>query len=234
MPPVLFYGVSQGCSFGSIVALEWLRRPYHLCRIERIGHLQDPLYSQVNPLMKTPALLLDNGDILSESLAILMHLAIHDPDSPLGVYPGTVKFDRLCQTLAYLHTDVFSAFAPLRALVETRGLTTEQRELLYVLGREQIARCCAHLNGLLEGRDWLLGERSLADAYLSGIARRVGHHRLFGLQRNYPYLARYLRKLQQDPAVRFAQAIEEVTPTKSGADFRGHIHLKDLRPRLAA
>lgn len=234
MPPVLFYDVPQGCSFGSIVALEWLRRPYHLCRIEMIGHLHDPLYGQVNPLMKTPALLSENGTVLTESLAILLHLATHDPDSPFGVRPGSGEFDRLCQTLAYLHTDVLPAFAPLRALVETRGLTTEQRELLYVLGREQVAGCCAHLNWLLEGSDWLLGERSLADAYLSGIARRVGHHRLSNLQRNYPHLARYLQKLQRNPAVRFAQAIEDVTPTKSGGDFRGHIHLKDLRPRLAA
>ncbi|MCR7705994.1 glutathione S-transferase, partial [Pseudomonas aeruginosa] len=34
MEPVLFYGVPHGCSFGSIVALEWLGRPYRLCRIE--------------------------------------------------------------------------------------------------------------------------------------------------------------------------------------------------------
>ncbi|GMU06544.1 hypothetical protein [Corallococcus caeni] len=27
--PILFYGVPSGCSFGSIVALEWLGRPYH-------------------------------------------------------------------------------------------------------------------------------------------------------------------------------------------------------------
>ena len=33
MEPVLFYGVPQGCSFGSIVALEWLNQPYRLCRI---------------------------------------------------------------------------------------------------------------------------------------------------------------------------------------------------------
>ena len=34
MEPVLFYGVPSGCSFGSIVALEWLGIPYKLCRID--------------------------------------------------------------------------------------------------------------------------------------------------------------------------------------------------------
>jgi glutathione S-transferase len=36
MQPVLFYGVPQGSSFGSIVALEWLEQPYQLCRIEML------------------------------------------------------------------------------------------------------------------------------------------------------------------------------------------------------
>ncbi|NNB97216.1 hypothetical protein HI113_25245 [Corallococcus exiguus] len=31
--PTLVYGVPSGCSFGSIVALEWLGQPYQLCRI---------------------------------------------------------------------------------------------------------------------------------------------------------------------------------------------------------
>ena len=32
--PILYYGVPSGCSFGSIVALEWLGQPYALSRIE--------------------------------------------------------------------------------------------------------------------------------------------------------------------------------------------------------
>jgi glutathione S-transferase len=36
MQRVLFYGVPQGSSFGSIVALEWLGQPYQLCRIEML------------------------------------------------------------------------------------------------------------------------------------------------------------------------------------------------------
>ena len=40
MTPILFYGVPSGCSFGSIVALEWLRQPYHLCRIDMPGQVQ--------------------------------------------------------------------------------------------------------------------------------------------------------------------------------------------------
>lgn len=35
----------------------------------------EPLYGRINPLFQTPALLLENGESLTESLAILQHLA---------------------------------------------------------------------------------------------------------------------------------------------------------------
>ena len=54
MTPILFYGVPSGCSFGSIVALEWLRQPYHLCRIDMPGQVQGEDYRRLNPLGETP------------------------------------------------------------------------------------------------------------------------------------------------------------------------------------
>jgi glutathione S-transferase len=61
MQPVLFYGVPQGSSFGSIVALEWLGQPYQFCRIEMLQQPWNSLYGDVNPLYLTPALLPENG-----------------------------------------------------------------------------------------------------------------------------------------------------------------------------
>jgi hypothetical protein len=75
MTPILFYGVPSGCSFGSIVALEWLRQPYHLCRIDMPGQVQGEDYRRLNPLGETPTLRTAQGELLSESLAILNHLA---------------------------------------------------------------------------------------------------------------------------------------------------------------
>ena len=41
MQTVLFYGVPQGCSFGAIVALEWLQQPYYLSRVEMLDQRWD-------------------------------------------------------------------------------------------------------------------------------------------------------------------------------------------------
>jgi hypothetical protein len=42
--PVFFYGVPEGCSFGTIVALEWSGLPYRLCRIEMPSQVSSDAY----------------------------------------------------------------------------------------------------------------------------------------------------------------------------------------------
>src|SRR5688500_13110587 len=113
MEPVLLYGVPQGCSFGSIVALEWLGQPYRLCRMNMPEDLQGDLYARVNPVRETPTLLLESGATLSESFAILQHLAARAPGQELGPAPGTSGHDRLNQVLSFLVTSFFSSFSPL-------------------------------------------------------------------------------------------------------------------------
>lgn len=234
MQPILFYGVPQGCSFGSIVALEWLDQPYLLNRIDMLKRPWDPLYTRINPLLQTPALLLEDGRVLSQSLAILLHLNGRALHNGLGIAPGTPDYDRLVQTLAFLNTDFFAAFIPLWKAYELEGLGEAEQKLLRMLGHEDVSKCCAHLERLLVGKQWLLGERrSLADAYLAGIGRWVDYLQLFDLQHDFPNLDRYLRQLADDPAVAYAWAVERGEEAYSDVSA-GHISLAALQPRLAA
>ena len=139
MEPVLFYGVPQGCSFGSIVALEWLNQPYRLCRINMPADMQTDLYARINPVRETPALLLENGTVLTESAAILQNLAARGVAQGLGFTQGTVEFDRLNQRLAFLNTTFFSAFAPLWHAYEMEENPPVQT-MLRDLGRNRARR----------------------------------------------------------------------------------------------
>src|SRR5688500_20114558 len=98
MEPVLLYGVPQGCSFGSIVALEWLGQPYRLCRVNMPEDLQGELYARVNPVRETPAMLLESGATLSESAAILQKLATRGIERGLGFRPGAWDYEHLNHT----------------------------------------------------------------------------------------------------------------------------------------
>ena len=233
MEPVLLYGVPQGCSFGSIVALEWLNQPYRLCRINMPQDMQTDLYARLNPVRETPALLLENGTVLTESAAILQNIAARGVAQGLGFPQGTPEFDRLNQRLAFLNTTFFSAFAPLWQAYEMEENPPVQT-MLRDAGRNLVAKAHAQLEAMLANQEWLVGNRrTVADAYFVGLARWANYHRAVN-QRHYPRVLRLFEKLQADPAVVFAHAIEDERPATSAGGFRGHVTLEELQPRLAA
>ena len=233
MEPVLLYGVPQGCSFGSIVALEWLNQPYRLCRINMPEDMQSDLYARINPVRETPVLLLENGTALTESAAILHNIAALGIAQGLGFAQGTAEFDRLNQRLAFLNTTFFSAFSPLWQAYEMEENPPVQN-LLRELGRTQVAKAHAHLDAMLAKQQWLVGNRrTVVDAYFVGLARWANYHHAIQ-QSDYPNVLRLIEKLEADPAVAFAHAIEEERPAKSAGGFRGHVKLEELRSRFAA
>lgn len=232
MEPVLFYGVPQGCSFGSIVALEWLGLPYRLVRVQMPEDMQGELYARFNPVRETPVLLLENGVSLSESAAILANLAARAPGR-LGYPAGTLEHDRLNQMVAFLNTTFFSSFSPLWAAYEMEENPPVQT-VLRAHGRALVAKAHAQLDAMLQGRDWLVGpRRTVADAYLAGLARWAQYHQAVDPSA-YPNLQRLLRKLENDPAVMFAHAIEAGGEPQGSGAFRGHVTLEELLPKLAA
>lgn len=223
MVPILFYGVPEGCSFGSIVAFEWSGLPYRLCRIAMPEVVSGEAYRRINPVGETPSLMTAAGAVISESMAILNHIGAGAIHRGLGFAQGTPGFDRLNAMLAFLNTSFFGAFAPLWHAVEHPG---EGAEVLIPYGRSAVEKAHADLETLLAGRDWLLGERTLADAYFAGIARWTDFHRAAD-RRRYPGLHRLHERLQDDPAVRFAHAVEHEAPARSAGGFAGHVSFEE-------
>jgi glutathione S-transferase len=227
MVQTLMYGVPSGCSFGSIVALEWLGEPYRLCRIEMPEVVQSDAYRQINPVGETPTLVTATGERISESMAILHHLGARGIGKGLSYAQGTAGFDRLNQVLAFLNTSFFAAFAPLWYALE-HGVEGSDRDALRAFGAANVAKAHADLERMLGGNDWLLGDqRTLADAYFIGIARWTKYHDVVD-RRDYPGLQRLFERLEADPAVRFAHAIERGEPAVSVGRFMGEVSLDDV------
>jgi glutathione S-transferase len=233
MEPVLFYGVPQGCSLASIVALEWLGIPYRLSRIEMLEHPWPALFARANPLNLTPSFLTEDDRVINESAAILLHLAARNGNL-LGYAQGTADYDRLNQTLAYLNTDFFHAFAPLWTAYEMEADPPKQA-MLRDMGGKKVQAACGYLDGLLAKRQWIDGgdKRTVADAYFFAIARWAEYHRVLSVER-YPHMHRHLQMLRRDPAVVFADAIERNLPAATTGQFAGHVSLEALQARLPA
>ncbi|WP_439497412.1 glutathione S-transferase family protein [Bosea sp. (in: a-proteobacteria)] len=234
MSPILFYGVPEGCSFGSIVALEWLGEPYRLCRVQMPEEVSSDRFAPVNPVRETPTLMTADGRFLSESMAILGHIAERGISRGLGHRQGTAAFDQLNQMLAFLNTSLFSAFSPLFHVFEHEQDEASKAALL-AFGRNQVGKAFGNLETLLNGRDWLLGgERpGIADAYFAGTARWNDFHKAVDWAA-YPRVTALYQRLQQEPAVRFAHAIEEEHEVVSAGGFLGHISLDAVPARAAA
>ncbi|TWI05866.1 glutathione S-transferase [Luteimonas cucumeris] len=221
----LFYGVPSGCSFGSIVALEWLGQPYRLSRIEMPEMVTGDAYRRINPVAETPSLLTDGGQVISESFAILNHIGARDIDKGIGFAQGTAQFDRLNQILGFLNTTFFNAFAPLWHVLE-HGSDDNEAAVLREYGRAKVLRAHALLEAMLGDQPWLLGEhKTVADAYFAGIARWTKYHDVID-RRDYPNLQRLYDKLQADPAVVFAHAIEQQQRAVSAGGFLGEIGME--------
>ena len=234
-PILLFYGVPEGCSFGAIVALEWSGLPYQLCRIQMPEVVSSEAFKRVNPVGETPSLRTADGRFVSQSVAILHHIgaaaaaAAAGAAASSGLVPtqGSAEFDRFNEMLAFLNTDFFESFAPLWYAME-HGLQGEALRAVTAMGHDKVRRAHAALEGLLGGRDWLVGEhRSAADAYFMGIARWNDFHQVLD-RRDYPALSALYERLQADPAVRFAHGVEHGEVVRSTGAFAGDVELGAL------
>lgn len=231
MIPVLLYGVPEGCSFGSIVALEWLGQPYRLCRIQMPEETQTDLYTRIAPAGETPVLITDDGRALTESMAILNHVAAHGLQMGLGHRQGSPGFDGLNRTLAFLNTTFFAAYGPLWFALE-HAQDPETHTALRRFGETQVRAAHLKLAALLGDADWLSGERiGLADAYFAAIARWNDFHKVVD-RSEFPKLQALYERVQQDPAVRFAHEIEAGREPSGAGGFRGHVSLEAVAGEL--
>lgn len=232
MPLTLFYGVPEGCSFGSIVALEWSGAKYHLCRIQMPEIVSGEDYRRINPVGETPTLMLPDGRMLSESMAVLGHVAAKAVDKGFGFEPGSRDDDRLKQMLAFLNTSFFNAFGPLWYAFE-HDLADEAKAALRAYGIAKVEKAHAALELMLGGKEWLMGDkRSLADAYFMGVARWNDFHKVVD-RAQFPALNSLYQRMLDDPAVRFAHAIEHEEQAASAGGFLGHVSLEAVLGQMS-
>jgi glutathione S-transferase len=76
--------------------------------------------------------------------------------------------------------------------------------------------------------DYLLGDRpTLADAVFAGVARWTDFHQAIE-PRDYPRILALRRRIEADPAFRFALAIEEGKPTIGSGAMKGLVPLEEV------
>ncbi|MEI5998966.1 glutathione transferase GstA [Paraburkholderia bengalensis] len=158
----------------------------------------------INPKGYVAALRLDNGEVLTEGAAIVMHLG---EGSHLVPPPGTIERARLNEMLVYIAAELHQAFGPLFH-VETPEEAAKARAKVF-------DRLTFVESLFADGRPFLLGSRvSVADFYLFVVARWSAHLEL-DLHR-WPKLAAFIERMEARPAAQAALIAEEASDTHSG------------------
>jgi glutathione S-transferase len=156
-------------------------------------------FLKVNPKGYVPALLLDDGAVLTEGPAILQYIGDRNPGT--GVVPAcrTMERYRVQEWLNFTATEIHKGFGPL--------IRPGVPEDFKAASRQRLEGRLSYVADQLIGRDFLVGRQfTVADAYLYVV---LGWTRAGGIERErWPVLQAYHAAINARPAVQAARAAE--------------------------
>lgn len=202
------YTMAGTCALACNIAVAWTDAPIEIVNLERGAH-RAPDYLAVNPRGQVPALVMDDGSVLTEAIAILSFIGAkfgsddYARDRELGY--------REAEALSYLSSEVHAAFkghfSP-GTFADTPKTEKTVRHKTYDRLRPMFARLDEQA-GASDG-PWLLERRSFADGYLYICGRWLDRTPI-DLD-DYPHLLTQQQAMEADDGVRLALARQGMTP----------------------
>ena len=188
------------CSLSPHIALQEAGLAYTPVLASTKSHkLQDGTdYYTINALGYVPVLELDNGERLREGPAIVQYLADQVPGKNLAPANGTMERYRLQEWLTFIGTELHKGHSPLFA----PGTPEDYKPLV----RERLQARFAWVDKQLAGKDYLLGQFSVADAYLYTVSR-WGQYVGVDLS-GFANIVAFQQRMEQRPAVQAALRAE--------------------------
>ncbi len=201
----LFYAPGS-CALGIHVLLEEIGAPFELVKVNLAAREQFlPDYVKINPKSKVPALMRDDGTVLTEWPAIAAWLALNSPDKGLL----SLEKEQLARTLeavdyvcASLHMQGFTRIWKPEAFTPTEA----DKAAVKARGQEIVDKGLVWFDGELAGKDYLGGaQMSIADAALFYLEFWVAER----LKQPLPaHLGAHYARMKARPAVAKALADE--------------------------
>ena len=187
------------CSLGIHVLLEEIGKPYEAQKVDlRSGEQHKPEFTAINPKSKVPTLQRDDGSVLTEFPAIATWLARKNPDKKLlpGDPDGEARaLEALDYVVSTMHMQGFSrmfrpgGFAP----------TEADHDKVKARGKEIMEKGLAIMDKALEGKEYLAGKFSIADAALFYVTFWAAGRMKMPLPKN---VAAHYERMKARPAVK--------------------------------
>ncbi|MDB4990386.1 MAG: glutathione S-transferase [Myxococcaceae bacterium] len=188
------------CSMATRVALYEAGAPARYIEVDSKSKrtLDGDDFLALNPLGLVPVLRTDNLELLTESSAILQHVARLFPDAQLAPTDelGLARLQQwLCFIAAELHKGLFAPLLDSKAPEVVKSYTRDK----------YLSRTFGLLDDYLEDREFLLDSFSVADAYLVAV---LGWAAATAIDlATWPALAAYVKRLHARPSI--ARALSE-------------------------
>ena len=164
------YTMPGACSLAANIVLREAGIPFELVKISHHTHkTADGVdLNEINSKGYVPALVLDNGELLTENAALLPYIADLQPSAQLAPPNGTLERYRLVEWLAFINSELHKSFSPLFAANAPEDMKK------YAGGN--LTKRLAWLSERLGSNSYLLGERfTVADSYLFVVLSWSGH-----------------------------------------------------------
>ncbi|WP_339032070.1 glutathione binding-like protein [Bradyrhizobium symbiodeficiens] len=196
------YFFPMACSLASRIALmeAGIEAQYHLAHIWTKQVVDDGSdFRGVSPKGAVPVLVLENGERLTESAAVLQYIADLNPKAGLAPAFGDPDRYRLQEWLSFVGAEIHKAFLFPTIWYKDDGSLAEPRARI----TQTLSVPAAHL----AEREFLVGDSfTVADAHLTWALLLL---RPAGVDiAQWPSLSAYLARMQARPAVREAVATE--------------------------
>jgi len=160
-------------------------------------------YTAFNPKGYVPALLLDDGTLLTENVAVLSYIAGLNPSRQLAPAPGTLGFFKVLEWLGYISSEVHKTLSPL-----FRPNTPEEMKTIL---RELVGQRYGYIEKQLGNKPYLTGENfTVADAYL--YVTLSWRERVNVSITHMPTLTAFYERVRARPAVQQARKEEGLDP----------------------
>lgn len=187
----LVYGQAGSGSTAVEAALTLADQPYRLIEAgeNELGEL--------NPLRQFPALILPSGELMTESAAILIHIA---DSHRLGPGPDEPTRPRFLRWMAFISSQIYALYW-VRDDITRLAETPEHQALVRERTAQRIDDCWAKMDQqLTPAGAYLLGDRpSVLDIYLAVVSRwGPGRSRFYVAA---PGLASAARRIDSHPAL---------------------------------
>ena len=197
------YFAPMTCSLSPHIVLRELGLPFELIRVNNktkaTADSRD--FRDINPKGYVAALVLDDGQVLTEGPAIVQYLADLVPGNSLAPANGTWERTRLQELLNFITAEIHGGSAPL--------FNADIPEPTKEIFRQKLFKRLDYLNKGLANKDYLLGAFGLADAYLFTVLKWLP---FFNIDvKNWPELASFMERMEARPSVQAAIAAEEST-----------------------